>query len=207
MSEVLTKNDSTMDCVADYRVGVEVVNNHLLAAIEKTGHSSIRRFAFAFGVNYGLTLDLISMKQSPLDSRGCWRQIALQLADVFGCLPEDLFNEQQMTAPLADNRREIEMTTAALNNMLPEGQDPHEIACETQLHERIEDLLDDIDPYLANILRLRFGLGDEEPLTLEQVGLRLNITPNQARAFESRALRIFRHPSRANLLRSFVLDE
>ena len=191
---------------ADYRVSLKVMNNRLLSAIEATGYKSIPRFCDAFGVSYGSLLDLIRMKKSPLDRWGRWRQTSRQLSEVLGCLPEDLFNEQQMTSPLADNRREIEMTTVQLNNMLPVERDPHEIACNAQLQEKIQHVLEGLDPRLARILTLRFGLGDEEPLSRDELGKRIGISEQRVRQLEAKAMRKLRHPVHSNHLRSFLFD-
>jgi RNA polymerase primary sigma factor len=60
--------------------------------------------------------------------------------------------------------------------------DAHEIA-------RLEGLLETIDPREAEILRLRFGLESDGPLTLREIGERFGITRERVRQIETRALR------------------
>ncbi len=53
---------------------------------------------------------------------------------------------------------------------------------------RAVELLDQIDPREAEVLRLRFGLNGEEPLTLKQIGERLNLTRERVRQIQRSAL-------------------
>ncbi|GJM45055.1 MAG: hypothetical protein DHS20C21_18970 [Gemmatimonadota bacterium] len=54
------------------------------------------------------------------------------------------------------------------------------------------------------MIRLRFGLGDGCPRTLEEVGAIFNVTRERVRQIESKALRKLRHPSRARKLQGYV---
>lgn len=55
--------------------------------------------------------------------------------------------------------------------------------------ERIDELLNVIDPREAEILRLRYGIGTGDPLTLREIGERINLTRERVRQIESEALR------------------
>ena len=59
---------------------------------------------------------------------------------------------------------------------------------------------------LIHILRLRFGLDDGRPRTLEEVGREFNVTRERIRQIEAKALRKLRHPSRSKKLKDY-LDE
>ncbi len=54
------------------------------------------------------------------------------------------------------------------------------------------------------VLRMRFGLEDGHPLTLEEVGQRFKVTRERIRQIESKALRKLRHPSRSKKLKDFL---
>ena len=56
------------------------------------------------------------------------------------------------------------------------------------------------------VLRLRFGLDDGRPRTLEEVGRQFNVTRERIRQIEAKALRKLRHPSRSKKLKDY-LDE
>ena len=57
---------------------------------------------------------------------------------------------------------------------------------------------------LAEVLRLRFGLDDGRPRTLEEVGKEFNVTRERIRQIEAKALRKLRHPSRSKKLKDFI---
>ena len=56
----------------------------------------------------------------------------------------------------------------------------------------------------AEVVRLYFGLGQEHPLTLEEIGERFNLTRERIRQIKEVALRRLRHKSRSKILRSFL---
>ena len=54
------------------------------------------------------------------------------------------------------------------------------------------------------VLRLRFGIDDGQPKTLEDVGKRFNVTRERIRQIEAKALRKLRHPSRSRKLKDYL---
>jgi RNA polymerase sigma factor (sigma-70 family) len=66
------------------------------------------------------------------------------------------------------------------------------------------ELLAELKPREADVLRLRFGLADGNRLTLEQIGRRFRLTRERIRQIEAKALRKLKHPSRSRKLRSFL---
>jgi RNA polymerase primary sigma factor len=61
-----------------------------------------------------------------------------------------------------------------------------------------------LSPKEERILRMRFGLGDDPPHTLEEVGQIFGVSRERIRQIEAQALRKLKHPSRSNHLRSFL---
>jgi MFS family permease/DNA-binding CsgD family transcriptional regulator len=61
-----------------------------------------------------------------------------------------------------------------------------------------------LDDREQSVIRLRYGLDDAEPKTLEEIGRRLGLTRERVRQIESVALRKLRHPSRSRKLREYV---
>ena len=61
-----------------------------------------------------------------------------------------------------------------------------------------------LTPREEKVLRLRFGLEDGRPRTLEEVGKEFNVTRERIRQIEAKALRKLRHPSRSKKLRDFL---
>ena len=81
---------------------------------------------------------------------------------------------------------------------------PAEAASQTLLKEQLADVLNTLTPREEKVLRLRFGLEDGRPRTLEEVGKEFNVTRERIRQIEAKALRKLRHPSRSRKLRDFL---
>ncbi|MFR2461452.1 MAG: RNA polymerase sigma factor RpoD [Christensenellaceae bacterium] len=73
----------------------------------------------------------------------------------------------------------------------------------TMLKEQIARVLDTLTPREEKVLRLRYGIDDGRPRTLEEVGKEFNVTRERIRQIEAKALRKLRHPSRSKRLRDF----
>ena len=78
---------------------------------------------------------------------------------------------------------------------------PAQLAYENMLRERVDDVLSTLTPREARVIRMRFGLGQDRPYTLEEVGQKFGLTRERIRQIEGKALRRLRQPSRARLLR------
>ena len=86
-----------------------------------------------------------------------------------------------------------------LGDFIPdeEAPVPAEAASQTLLKEQLADVLKTLTPREEKVLRLRFGLEDGRPRTLEEVGKEFNVTRERIRQIEAKALRKLRHPSRS----------
>jgi len=104
-----------------------------------------------------------------------------------------------LDAPLApgeDNR---------LLDYLPDQFSPHpdDHAYEQALRETVDSALATLKPREAKVLRLYFGLDDQEPMTLEEIGSLLGITRERVRQIKENALARLRHASRSRFLGTF----
>ena len=77
---------------------------------------------------------------------------------------------------------------------------PADAATFSLLHEQLMEVLDTLTEREQKVLRLRFGLDDGRPRTLEEVGREFNVTRERIRQIEAKALRKLRHPSRSKKL-------
>jgi len=81
---------------------------------------------------------------------------------------------------------------------------PTQSAYQSLLRDKIEEVLSTLNPREARILRLRFGLHNGRPYTLEEVGQKFGLTRERIRQIEGKALRRLRHPRRARQLRDYL---
>ena len=75
-------------------------------------------------------------------------------------------------------------------------RDPMECVEDIQLGESVDYLLSTLKVKEENVLRMRFGIGIQESMTLEEVGVRLDVTRERIRQIEAKALRRLKHPAR-----------
>ena len=81
---------------------------------------------------------------------------------------------------------------------------PSQTAYENMLRDRVEQVLSSLSPREERILKLRFGLENGHPYTLEEVGQKFGLTRERIRQIEGKALRRLRHPCRSRLLKDYL---
>ncbi len=81
---------------------------------------------------------------------------------------------------------------------------PADQATFTLLHEQLMEALGTLTEREQKVLKLRFGLDDGRPRTLEEVGKEFNVTRERIRQIEAKALRKLRHPSRSKKLKDYL---
>jgi RNA polymerase primary sigma factor len=85
-----------------------------------------------------------------------------------------------------------------------EAMSPAEAAANTLLRREIEDALNKLTPREREVIRMRFGLDDGNPRTLEEVGRYFKVTRERIRQIEAKALKKLKHPSKSRKLREFL---
>ena len=81
---------------------------------------------------------------------------------------------------------------------------PSDSVSSTMLKETLLSVLNSLTPREEKVLRLRYGVDDGRPRTLEEVGKEFNVTRERIRQIEAKALRKLRHPSRSKHLKDFL---
>ena len=88
----------------------------------------------------------------------------------------------------------------------PVSLEPSDSASYSLLREQLCNILRTLTPREEQVIKLRFGLEDGRPRTLEEVGKQFQITRERIRQIEAKALRKLRHPSRSKTLKDYLAN-
>ena len=198
-----------METVEEYRLKVSVRNNLILKAIEGQGYTNIAKFAKGGGMSLVGLYSLINLKEAPIGVEGEFIKPAKELMEILGACPTDLWTTEQLTLSLRKNAVERELSKEAIQIALQSDARsliglPYEEVSEQEQTELVKDVLDSLTPREAKVLRMRFGIGNEEVHTLEETGKRFNVSRERIRQMEAKALRKMRHPSRSDKLKELL---
>ncbi len=132
--------------------------------------------------------------------------------------PEEIAHEMRM--PVAKVRGVLKIAQEPISLQTPIGDEgdthfgdfiedkravsPANATAYTMLKEQMEDVLSTLTEREKKVLRLRFGIGDGYPRTLEEVGSVFRVTRERVRQIEAKALRKLRHPTRSRKLKNFL---
>jgi RNA polymerase primary sigma factor len=81
---------------------------------------------------------------------------------------------------------------------------PYELTSRQLMQENVRDVIASLSDREAKVLKMRFGLDGQKPMTLEEVGREFGVTRERIRQIESKALRKLRHPSRRLKLKDYL---
>ncbi len=129
--------------------------------------------------------------------------------------PEEIAEAMNITEAKVREIMKIAQEPVSLETPIGEEEDSHlgdfiqdedapapaEAAANTLMREQIWDLLKTLTPREEKVLRMRFGLEDGNPRTLEEVGKVFGVTRERIRQIEAKALRKLKHPSRIKKLK------
>ena len=132
--------------------------------------------------------------------------------------PEELAKKLDMPVERVREIKKISQDPVSLETPIGEEEDSHlgdfiqddnvmvpaDQATFTLLHEQLMESLETLTEREQQVLRLRFGLDDGRPRTLEEVGRVFHGTRERIRQIEAKALRKLRHPSRSKKLKDYL---
>ncbi|CAG7845450.1 RNA polymerase principal sigma factor HrdB [Pseudoclavibacter triregionum] len=132
--------------------------------------------------------------------------------------PEELAQELDMTPEKVVEVQKYGREPISLHTPLGEDGDsefgdliedteavvPADAVSFTMLQRQLESLLDSLSEREAGVIKMRFGLGDGMPKTLDQIGEEFGVTRERIRQIESKTMAKLRHPSRSQSLRDYL---
>lgn len=132
--------------------------------------------------------------------------------------PEELAEEMGMSVDRVVEIQRISQDPVSLEQPVGEEEDSHlgdfledekskapqDFAEAGMLREQLGSVLNTLTPREEMVIRLRYGLDDARPRTLEDVGKEFGVTRERIRQIEAKALRKLRHPNRSKKLKDFI---
>jgi RNA polymerase sigma factor (sigma-70 family) len=208
----------------DFRLDLKLRNNRILRRIEALGFRNVAQFCKAHDLHQSELGSLIGLKLSPFQQilvreRGVsgavgsepgvkWRLLALRLAEIFNCAPEDLFSEdilRQRAATRASLELDAAQAAALTSSVAEQLAIPPDVQfSRKELAAVIEQQLETLSEKEALVIRRRFGLDGDDEQTLEGIASGLGVTRERIRQIESRALRKLKYPARSSALAPYL---
>ncbi|ADF51273.1 MULTISPECIES: sigma-70 family RNA polymerase sigma factor [Zunongwangia] len=130
-------------------------------------------------------------------------EIAKELDMTINDVKESMKNSGRhvsMDAPL------VEGEDSNLYDVLRSGESPNpdKDLLHESLRTEIERALETLTPREADVIRLYFGLGDQHPMTLEEIGETFDLTRERVRQIKEKAIRRLKHTSRSKILKTYL---
>ncbi len=147
-------------------------------------------------------------------------KVASHLEQEFGRAPspDEIAKELELSASEVSDTLKISNTHLSLDAPFSTSEDnslidvledelqppPDESLLKDSLRLEIEKSLETLTPREAEVINLYFGLSHEKALTLEEIGVRFNLTRERVRQIKEKAIRRLRHASRSKSLRAYL---
>lgn len=130
-------------------------------------------------------------------------EIAKELDMTINDVKESMKNSGRhvsMDAPL------VEGEDSNLYDVLRSGESPNpdRVLLHESLRTEIERALETLTPREADVIRLYFGLGNQHPMTLEEIGETFDLTRERVRQIKEKAIRRLKHTSRSKILKTYL---
>jgi len=132
--------------------------------------------------------------------------------------PEEIAEQMEIPSEKVREILKISQKTTSLETPIGDDDDsylgdfipdenqlsPYDATSKRLLRENINEVLQALSDREAKVLKMRFGLDGQRPMTLEEVGKKFGVTRERIRQIEAKALRKLKHPSRRKKLQDFL---
>ena len=180
--------------MSDYYATLRVQHGRMRTAMVEMGISSLKELSAVSGASYQSVINLFNFTISPQKKNGTWRDPVIKICKALCYEPNDLFPVYM--------RHEV--PTNKIHRFVEHAQLASGIEGQLQLGNRsylshdesaiLNDVIGKLTPIEQSVLTLRFGLGGNDSMTLDDVAKNISRTHDRVRQIEAKALRKMRKP-------------
>ena len=186
----------------------------ILKAIEDRGYASVAEFCRFSDIDQHVVGAFVSFRKKPINKDGELIPSARLLVNTLGVEAYELWTEEQLHLCLGRNTAErsvdaIELRSAELASLSHvvghealEIETPEAIVARREGGAQLAKVVDTLTSREARIVRLRFGIGGRDPMTLDQVGHVEGVTSERVRTLEARAMKKLQQSDRLAMLQA-----
>ena len=131
-----------------------------------------------------------------------------EIAEILNTTPEKIEDAIMVSVePTSYDIPVKEDEDTSFRDFIPDRAESTEsIVFNSSLGDDINKILESLNPREQEVIKLRYGLGGKNPMTLEDVGKKFGVTRERVRQIEGKALRKLKHPSRGKRIKDYLLD-
>ena len=192
------------------RAEVKFKNATFMKALEKSQYNSIAELSRVSGIGYGCLIDLAGLKRMPKDIK-----VQVKLSELLNCDLYDLFEQYEEIVQKSKGKpiriskdipveKMLSFDSKEIR-LLESDYDINDIDDKIGIKKEVDDSLNTLKEREREVIKLHFGIGISEPLTLKDIAKRLGLSPERTRQIKEKAIRRLRHRSRSEKLQSYAI--
>ena len=191
--------------MSDYKLTLKVQNARFEQKFKEKGIKTIMELSRESGINMISLYGLYNFKITPVSKNGNLRKSVQDLCDFLGCLPEDLFSEEQMFMSIETNKsvhtadfEEIGILfNGGISNTLESDFDRE------SLKKYIPNMMNVLNSRESDILSRRYGLNGFDEHTYEKIAEVYCLSNGRVQQIEQQVLRKIRRKNSAKFIKDY----